>query len=119
VAEIKHLDNGNIVIVIDTSDRAFLMDDLAEHDGDASDRDLVHEILADELGNGWSEVPPEAIGALTERLILSDNITYNDNSEWVFVDDPPRLWITNECDEYVHGLVKVLLDKGQLIMEKV
>lgn len=113
MAEIKYLDNGNIAIVIDEEDREYLTA------AQGADRDVFHEVISRELGNGWSEVPPEAIGALTERLILSDNITYNDNSAWVFVDDPPRLWVTNECDEYVHGLVKVLLDRGQLIMEKV
>lgn len=109
MARIEHQENGNIRIVLEKNDAEYLR----THDYE-DDRQNVYTLLEHDLGNGWMEIEPKWIGALTDRLILSDNAAINDYSECVFVDDEPRLWVTTKADEYVQGLVNTLLKDGYL-----
>ncbi len=56
---------------------------IAEAELDADSK--LSEVIEWQLGNGWSWVRPEEIGALTDAPILSDDIEYDDEGEVVRV----------------------------------
>lgn len=49
--------------------------ELGDHDDETRFFDLFDEFL----GNGWSVIVPEEVGALTEGLMLSPDATYDDD----------------------------------------
>ena len=56
---------------------------IAEAELDADSK--LGEVIEWQLGNGWSWVRPEDIGALTDAPILSDDIAYDDQGDVVSV----------------------------------
>lgn len=47
---------------------------------------IEHEVLEWYLGNGWSIIDPESIGALTEGLILSDGENLWWDTDYMIID---------------------------------
>jgi len=54
------------------------------------------------LGNGWDEVHPEKIGALTDSPIIGHNISWDDNGEIELSEDSKIYWFPDYmvCDPW-------------------
>jgi hypothetical protein len=62
------------------------------NDGDQSDAALW-DMLEGFIGNGWANIPPEAIGAMTDAPILSEDFTMSDDGDWIpAVENPVVYW---------------------------
>lgn len=87
--------------------------------GHDSERALF-DFLDHFLSNGWMMVPPEAIGALTDAPIISDELFINDDGDWVsyaphggdakvyghmnyMVEDPVESWAQGKTVRFVSG----------------
>jgi len=72
------------------------------------------DLIEYQLGNGWSVVNPEDVGALTDGLLLSPDAEYNDHGELVAVDTvywDSNYQVESLLDElYVYG--KSFMVKG-------
>ena len=76
----KHANGMRIVLL--TEAREYVQT-IAAADLDADSK--LGEVIEWQLGNGWSWVRPEDIGALTDAPILSDDIEYDDQGDVVSV----------------------------------
>ena len=65
--------------------------ELAE-DTDYSPDDHLHTMLEDHLGNGWMEIEPKVIGALTDAPIISEDFTVNDAGDTVPTTPDARVY---------------------------
>jgi hypothetical protein len=59
---------------------------------------IEHEVLDWYLGNGWTIIEPEAVGALTEGLLLSDGENLWWDTDYMVIDWLER--VLNECRGY-------------------
>lgn len=78
--------------------------ELDRHSGE----DLLLQLLEFHLCNGWDSINPEHIGALTDSLIISDEIEYDDRGEEV-VEGGRVYWHPNYM---VEDPIQTLLEKG-------
>jgi len=103
--------NGNLRIVLLPEARAEV-EEIASKELDADSR--LAETIEWQLSNGWSLLPPEDIGALTEAPILSEEVDYDDQGNvdqvgtvyWYpqyDVFDPIGQLLTNGFVEFVLG----------------
>jgi hypothetical protein len=81
------------------------LDERCQHSGQSPDEQLM-EMLEQALGNGWSYVRPEDIGALTDAPILSQDGFMGNDGKWYpmvkranvyahmnyAVEDPIEMW---------------------------
>src|SRR6266705_2166138 len=67
--------NGNLRIVLLPEARAEV-EEIVSKELDADSR--LAETIEWQLSNGWSLLPPEEVGALTEAPILSEEVDYDD-----------------------------------------
>ena len=90
---------GGVRIVLLTEAREDVQEiATAELDADSK----LGEIIEWQLGNGWSWVRPEDIGALTDAPILSDDIEYDDHGDVVNVGEVfwyPRYDVSDPVDQ--------------------
>jgi len=87
--------NGNLELVptprgVDVA-KAYLA---AREDGSATSAsdDMLHDMLEDFLGNGWLQVEPVDVGALTDAYMLSDDGTVPDEGGWKPVGEGARVY---------------------------
>lgn len=66
--------DGNLVITVTPEAHA----EVAAWDDQDTDAAFL-ELIQDQLVNGWEVLRPEDIGALTDALILSDEVTRNED----------------------------------------
>lgn len=72
-ASLNILPDGNLEISLSEKDRSEIdWEDLYRNGSDAA----LWELLEGEMGNGWAEVRPEWIGALTEAPTITNDIEY-------------------------------------------
>ena len=76
----KHANGVRIILLPEAREDAQA---IAAADLDADSK--LSEMIEWQLGNGWSWVRPEDIGALTDAPILSDDIEYDDHGNVVSV----------------------------------
>lgn len=74
----------------------------------------LEDLLEDHLGNGWEFISPEEIGAMTEGLIISDDVQRDEEGK--FLDASDIYWfadyqVVDEISELAQGKV-VGLRKG-------
>lgn len=71
--------DGKLKIVLTPEGRQRIMEEgLQQKPTD----EALYDLLERPLCNGWSWIPPEAIGALTAAPILSDDATVDDDGDW-------------------------------------
>lgn len=72
-------ENGNLHITLLPEAREDVQEIASSQELTADNK--LAEVIEWHLGNGWSFVPPEDAGALTDAPILSDDIEYNDQGK--------------------------------------
>jgi hypothetical protein len=111
LTELTKLDNGNLKITLTDEGREELSD-IVERNGNDSDA-AMHDLLEFHLCNGWDNLRPEEIGALTSSgLILSDDVERSEDGETV-VGCGVVYWHDNYM---VENPVESLTDRGGLIL---
>jgi hypothetical protein len=101
-------DDGNLSLV-PTEAGAAAARDLLEESGARGSLDQTMEMLSHFLENGWSTVPPEDIGALTDALIISRDMVY-DGFNWTIVNKPTHVYahmnyqVENPVETWASGL---------------
>jgi len=58
---------------------------IADHRDDEGDERTFYDLIESHLCNGWTLVNPQDIGALTEAVILSDDVEIADDGRIVHV----------------------------------
>jgi len=75
---------------------------------------IMSNLLEDHFGNGWDEVQPEEVGALTSAMLISNTVVRNDDGDLVSVE---RIyWDPNY---QVRSTVETLAKKGSIIWQGV
>jgi hypothetical protein len=75
---------GNLLITLLPEGMDAIEEMIEEHGSDYLGSDACfRELIEHQLCNGWTEVSPEDIGALTSGIILSDNVETNDDGKIV------------------------------------
>lgn len=69
--------NGNLRITLISESREDVQEIASLRELTADGK--LHEVIEWQLANGWTLVPAEDIGALTEAPILSEDIDYDDH----------------------------------------
>ena len=78
----------NLYLEPDEDDIAVAMEAVAEQTTHQVFWDLLEPLVC----NGWMWIPPEAIGALTDAPILSEDFTLTDSGEYVPASDAARVF---------------------------
>ena len=77
-------ENGNLRLTLTEAGREELPSLIERYENDTTS--IMHELMEHQLGNGWENIPPETIGALTDcDLILSDSVERDEASDIVKV----------------------------------
>lgn len=104
--------NGQLVISLTPAGKQEIEEAIA--DGKNIDSDAyMYELFEHPLCNGWFNVAPEEIGALTNAPIFSDNIERDDDGNVVNVD-----CVYAYMDYAVRSPVEVLREKGEVIFSR-
>ena len=72
--------NGNLHITLTPEGKQEIQDAISDGKNIDSD-DYFRELCEHPLCNGWSEVNPEDVAALTSSLIFSDELEWDDDGE--------------------------------------
>lgn len=99
----KILENGNLRIERSKGQAKKMREFLTKCQDDEM---FIWEFFEDELTNGFSLVAPEAIGALTEGTLISDNVI---NDETESLEGINIWWDTKYA---IRGLGNEILEKG-------
>jgi len=62
------------------------------YQGSRAPDDQLHDMLEEFLGNGWMQVLPEQVGALTDAYIMSDDFTVADDDSLKSIAPEPRVY---------------------------
>jgi hypothetical protein len=101
--------DGDLVITLNKGHKREIKDMLKTKNYE----DVFIELIEDYLCNGWEIVTPESIGALTDALILSNEVVRDDYGEIMDLD---RVY---SYDMYaVRGYIDPLLEDGKMIWRK-
>ena len=71
-------ENGNLVVTLTPEGKQEIAEAIADEKNIGSD-DFMLNLFEHPLCNGWSEIRPEDIGALTSSPIFSDEATFDDD----------------------------------------
>ena len=113
---ITTLEDCGMVTVRDAEEyKEFYEDFLAEDNKDWDN--AVYQLLDDSglLGNGWTIIPPEAIGALTAGLLISEDISIEDDGEYSMAPGGVILW---DAQYAVSDMLEQLFVQGYYFLTK-
>lgn len=110
----EKLPNGNLRITLTDSGREVVeeMRDNPERYGEelAAER-ATFDLFEHHICNGWAWIPPEKCGAITDALIITDDVEYSDDGEITHLGR-----VYSNIDYYqIEGDIPRLLRKGELI----
>lgn len=63
--------------------------------GGRSTYDAMYDLMEDWIGNGWTWIPPEEIGALTDAPIISPDATIEDDGSYTIYPGGAVYWHSN------------------------
>jgi hypothetical protein len=107
------IQNGNLHIVADNVCREEIRQAKADGVNIDSD-DYARELLERQLCNGWQEIQPEEVAALTSGLILTDDWSRDDHGKLTEVGRV--YWHSQYAVESIGGQ---LLEKGEIVLQGV
>lgn len=73
----------------------------------------AYDVISDYIGNGWDEILPEKIGAITEAPIIGRDVVWDDEGD---VENAEAIyWYPNY---QIEDPFRVLLETGEVFFEK-
>ena len=95
--------------------------EMLDRGGRASQYEALRSMIEDHLANGWEEVDPETVGAMTDGYIISDEVLHDSKGEVVLVGR--AYWfadyaITDELGNFAHGRPIMLTREGKLLSQE-
>ena len=107
------LPNGNLKISLTPEGRIELEEISFNLENQYNDYDMFRDLIEHQLCNGWEWLQPEAIGALTDAPILSNDVVCDDNGISNYVN--VVWWYPNYM---VDDIIEKLYSNGYLIFDK-
>ncbi len=100
--------NKNLVITLNKGHKTELKEIITNKDWNWNTK--WYEAIEQQLCNGWTEILPEQVGALTDSPILSESVEYDDNGDVESIGD--SWWFPNYM---IEDPLETLYKTGQVI----
>ena len=99
--DLEKMPNGRLKIIL-TEDGREQFDEFEQIRDEFGIDEAIRELIEDHLCNGWQEVFPEEIGALTSALLLADDVERDDDGRITGIGRVywnPAYQVTDEIQE--------------------
>jgi len=109
MVELIEKENGLLIRLTDKEE----LENLFENEEQGHGVVTAYDVISDYIGNGWDEVLPEKIGALTEAPIIGKMVYWDDNGDFDGAEE--IYWYPNY---QIEDPFRVLLEAGEVFFQK-